>query len=296
LTGANLSSARIQGDLIAANFTGADLRSTDLTGACLSQADFTQADLGRARLNNVTIDAAELRGANLDEAILSSAHLDDLDVTAFCDARTLNHSSPSFIDSRTVIRSFKHPKLKRFMVECGVPEIFAEYMIECARAVSEPVLRSLMQSTFISYGGEDEKVAKKLYNALRANNVIAFFFPESALLGERIDTEVFRRLHEHDRVLLVCSRHSLNQKGVLNEIQETLNREARDGGASYLLPIMLDNYVLKEWNSVRPDLADRVTRRIIGDFTRARASKLAFNRALARVLDALKVKKPQLVR
>jgi hypothetical protein len=47
-------------------------------------------------------------------------------------------------------------------------------------------------------------------------------------------------------VLLLCSRHSLNQKGVLNEIQETLAREARDGGASYLLPIMLDDYVLKE--------------------------------------------------
>lgn len=148
-----------------------------------------------------------------------------------------------------------------------------------------------MQSTFISYGGPDEAFARKLYDALRAHHVIVFFFPETALVGERIDNEVFRRIQEHDRVLLVCSRHSLNRPGVINEIQETLDREARDGGATYLLPIMIDDYVLTGWGKTQPELAERIGRRIVADFRKAKRSKNAFDAAMARVLNALKRKR-----
>jgi len=78
---------------------------------------------------------------------------------------------------------------------------------------------------------------------------------------------------------------------VLNEIQETLDREARDGGATYLLPIMLDDYVLTGWRKSHPELAERVGRRIIGDFRGAKRSRQAFDAAVARVIDALKIKR-----
>jgi hypothetical protein len=164
-------------------------------------------------------------------------------------------------------------------------------MIDCARASGEPLLRSLMQSTFISYGGPDEAFARKLYEVLRSHGTIVFFFPETASVGGRIDDEVFRRIQEHDRVLLICSRNSLDRPGVLNEIQETLDREARDGGATYLLPIMLDDYVLSGWRKSHPKLAERVGRRIIGDFRGAKRSKRAFDAAVTRVIDALKTKR-----
>src|ERR1019366_5985809 len=135
-----------------------------------------------------------------------------------------------------------HPRLKRFMTDCGVPEIFAEFMIDCARSSSARLMRSLMESTFISYGGPDELFARKLYDELRAHDVIVFFFPETATVGERIGNEVPRPIQQHDRVFLVCPRDSLDRPGVINEIQETLDREARDGGATYLLPIMIDDY------------------------------------------------------
>ena len=105
-----------------------------------------------------------------------------------------------------------------------------------------------------------------MYSALKAANVVTFFFPESATIGERIGEEVFRRLQEHDRVILVCSRSSLDRPGVLNEIQETLDREARDGGRTYLLPITLDDYVLTDWRHVQPILAQRIRGRMVGDF------------------------------
>jgi hypothetical protein len=296
--GADLTEAVLRGsqlnatDLIAANFHDADMRQTDLTGAALTRADCTGADMRRAYFGGASLGQASFRGARLDHASLGSTHFDDVDVHAFCALSTLKHYSPSYIDSRTVMRSYTHPGLKRFMLDCGVPAIFVEYMIDCAKATDLPLLRRMMQSTFISYGGPDEKFARRLYDALRSHDVVVFFFPETATMGERIDNEIFRRIREHDRVLLVCSRNSLDRDGVVNEIQETLDREARDGGATYLLPITLDDYVLTGWKKKQPQLAERVCQRIIGDFRGTRRNQQNFERAVARLLDALKVKRP----
>lgn len=248
----------------------------------------TSAYFGSAQLGQVS-----LRGARLDHARLGSTYFDDQDVRAFCEVSTLTHFSPSYIDSRTVMRSYIHPELKRFMVDCGVPEIFAEYMIDCAQALDMPLVRRMMQSTFISYGGPDEPFARRLYDALRSHSIIVYFFPETATLGERIDNEVFQRIQEHDRIILICSRDSLDREGVVNEIQETLDREARDGGATYLLPITLDDYVTTGWKDSHPEFAERVSRRIIGDFRGAGRSQREFDRAVSRLIDALKVKRPQ---
>lgn len=131
-----------------------------------------------------------------------------------------------------------------------------------------------------------------LYEALKAHGVVTFFFPASATFGERIDSEVFRRLQEHDRMILICSRNSLDRPGVLNEIQETFDREARDGGTTYLLPVTLDDYVFSGWRTTHPELAERVGRRVVGDFRGTARSKTKFNSALDRLLDALKTRRP----
>jgi hypothetical protein len=114
----------------------------------------------------------------------------------------------------------------------------------------------MLQSIFISYGGPDEDFARKLYEALHSNGVRTFFFPEHAELGEKLHDTMRNGVNEHDRVVLVCSKASLDRPGVLNELEEILAREARDGGASYLIPIRLDDYVFNGWNpgrAVAPD-------------------------------------------
>jgi hypothetical protein len=292
LTNAILDSTRIGcTDLIGATFVEASFRNADFTGACLAAADCRGADFSLAWLNNTDISRSNFREAVFSNTRLSSVKFCDLDVGPFCNEKTLQHHGLSTFDSRAVIKSQYHPALKQFMLDCGEPEIFATYMIDCAKAIEAPLLRILMQSTFISYGGPDEKFARKVYDRLRAHKVITFFFPESATVGERIDNEVFRRIEEHDRVLLVCSRYSLQRPGVLHEIQETLDREARDGGATYLLPIMIDDYVLTEWKKTNRDLAERISRRIIGDFRGTARSKHKFDTAMDRVIAALR-KKP----
>lgn len=292
LTGANLQDAFINAsDLISTNFSGANLSKVDFTGASLLDANFIDADLRAAYFGNASLGSAKLTGAKLDRVELSSSYLVDMDVRPFCNTRRIKHISPSYVDARTIMLSYTHPKLKQFLIDCGVPQIFAEYMIDCAQALGEPLMKKLMQSTFISYGGPDEAFARKLYETLKAHNVIVFFFPETSRVGERINNEVFHKIQEQDRVLLICSKNSLNRAGVINEIQETLDREARDGGATYLLPIMLDDYVLTEWRNIQPILAERIGRRIIADFRKAKRSKAEFTKAFDRLVDALKIKR-----
>jgi hypothetical protein len=141
---------------------------------------------------------------------------------------------------------------------------------------------------FISYGGPDEEFASRLYEALTPD-VETYFFKETAPLGARIDEEVYSKLQEHDRVLLLCSRGSLNRPGVINEIKETLARESRDGGATYLIPVMLDDYLFDEngWVLEQPYLTKRLLGRFVGDFRQARHSEEGFDKAVERLRDRL---------
>lgn len=293
LSGANLQEViLVEGALQGATLKGADLRGASLGGTSFSGADFTGADMRAATLDSAHFEGTILTAARFDEAVLWHTHFFDVDIGPLCDASSLIHEGPSSIDARTVMRSYKHPRLKSFMVDCGIPEVFAEYMIECAKALGDDLLQELMQSTFISYGGPDEPFARRLYDALRANGVVTFFFPETARVGERIGDEVFNALQRHDRMILVCSRASLDRPGVLNEVQETLDREARDGGATYLIPIMLDDYLLTDWKEVQPELAERVGRRVAADFSGTASYPAKFDAALSRLLAALRKKGP----
>jgi len=293
VTHANLAGAQLNAtDLIAADFSDSNLSHADLTGAALHHANLSRADLSATNLGSTGLSDANLTDARLTGAHLYHTVLCDVDVSAFCDEPNLEHGGPSHIDYRTVVKSHHHAGFRQFMTDCGVPGLFSEFMIDCARATDLDLLRRLMQSTFISYGGPDEKFARRLYDELKARGVVTFFFPQTATVGARIGDEVFRGIQEHDRMLLICSRQSLDRPGVVNEIQETLDRETRDGGATYLLPITLDDYVFKGWRTKQPLLSERVGRRVIGDFRAALRSKAKFEAALTRLVDAVKKKRP----
>jgi len=164
-----------------------------------------------------------------------------------------------------------------------------------ARACSRSACRAThscrshtLQSTFISYGSPDEPFARKLYEALHRNGVTTFFFPEHAVPGEKLHRTMRKGVNEHDRVILVCSKASLDRKGVLNEIEETLARESRDGGATYLIPIRLDDYVFSDWTPPHTDTAQTVRDRVVADFRGAETDAAKFDEGLLRVIAALK--------
>jgi hypothetical protein len=61
----------------------------------------------------------------------------------------------------------------------------------------------------------------------------------------------------------------LTRKGVENELENTLSREARDGGASYLVPIVIDDFVYGSWSPIRSDHKEAILERVHSDFRRA---------------------------
>ncbi len=114
-----------------------------------------------------------------------------------------------------------------------------------------------------------------------------FFFPVHAMVGERLHRVMRVGVNDYDRVILICSQESLGRSGVLNEIEEALTREAREGGRQVLMPIRLDDYVFDGWAPDRVDVKQAVCDRVIADFTKARSSDKAFRSALRTLLKGL---------
>jgi hypothetical protein len=75
---------------------------------------------------------------------------------------------------------------------------------------------------------------------------------------------------------------------VLNEVAETLQREARDGGKEYLIPITLDDYVFTGWKPEDPGIALAIKDRVVADFRGADADPAKFSDGMLRLIAALK--------
>ena len=164
------------------------------------------------------------------------------------------------------------------------PESTKDYdRISVRLEVTSPAYRSV----FLSYGGPDESVARAVYDALLEKGLKVFFFPESAVPGQRLHRTMSEGIGAYDRVVLLCSRDSLGRPGVLNEIEQVLTKEAFEGGTELLIPVTLDDFVFGEWEPMRSDLARQVRSRVIADFRNATPRSGAFVAAINRILNAL---------
>jgi CheY-like chemotaxis protein len=142
-------------------------------------------------------------------------------------------------------------------------------------------------SAFISYGGPDETFARKLHARLVQLGVKTFLFALHAKPGEKLHRVMREGINRYDRVILVCSKRSLDRPGVLNEIEETLQRESRSGGISVLIPITLDDYVFHAWAPERSDVAQAVRDRVVADFRGTEEDEDLFEQAMVRLAYAL---------
>jgi uncharacterized protein YjbI with pentapeptide repeats len=248
-------------------------------------------DVGRQRTGRVrtTPKRTELGRANFGGVRLARSLLLNVDLSAFCDAEPpIVHGGPCSVDANTIMMSLHSPSLKEFLQRVGMTEVFVEYMIDCARTVDPLGVFRMMQSTFISYGSPDEPFARKLYEALHRNGVTTFFFAEHAEFGKPLHRLMRDGVRDHDRMILVCSRNSLDRSGVLNEIEEALRREAKQSGEALVIPIDLDGYIFKGWSPADPGTADAVRSRVVADFVGADTDTVKFDAGLLRLIAALK--------
>ena len=152
----------------------------------------------------------------------------------------------------------------------------------------------LFESGFLSHSTQDKTFCRRLPQNLKANGVASWYFPESAAWGQSVWGEINRGIQIYDRLLLVCSEHSLTSGPVLRELERALQREddeRRQTGVDrqILFPITLDNYVFDKWQ--HPRRAD-VLAKVIGNFQGTKRSRTKYAAAFAELLKHLQPKEP----
>lgn len=159
-------------------------------------------------------------------------------------------------------------------------------------AAEEPVpapvgLGHVYHSVFISYGGPDRDAAHRLNHALARAGVETYFFPEDAVPGHPIETEMRDGVGGHGRTLLLCSANSVGRPGWLFEAAHALKLEKMDQHTR-LIPIALDQGL---WNwqpePEHEDLKTSILDRAYADFTDITDNPTAFNEALGLLLQGL---------
>jgi L-histidine Nalpha-methyltransferase len=144
------------------------------------------------------------------------------------------------------------------------------------------------ESVFISYGEPDREFANTLRKALTDKGLTVFMFSTDGVPGDQLANLMYQGVYEHDRTILICSQHSLDRQGVLNELTLVRDREANESGSRRLVPITLDQYVYNDWKPRDGHLLSMVRSRIISDFVGADRDSAKFNASLNKLLEALK--------
>jgi hypothetical protein len=137
-------------------------------------------------------------------------------------------------------------------------------------------------SCFISYSSQDDDFAQRLYADLQAKNVRCWKFDENARWGEPLWGEIDTAIKHYDKLVVICSEHSLQSPPVIREIERALQKEDRER-KGVLFPVRIDDYLFDVWD--HPRKADVVSK-VVGDF-RGRHNLAAYSKAFARFLEAL---------
>lgn len=281
LTEANLVGAVMPGVRMAhCNLTGADLSNADLSGARIMASSMRVATLTRARLAHaflIDVDLGYSRVEATDFTLggFNGVQLNYLDLSRAVGLQTIKHGGPSSISIDTIYKS-KGNIPKSFLRGCGVPEDFIVYMRSLVGTAID------FYSCFISYSSKDDHFAQRLYADLQAKNVRCWKFDENAKWGEPVWGEIGTAIQHYDKLVVICSEHSLQSPPVIREIERALQKEDREH-KNVLFPVRIDDYLLDAWK--HPRTADVVSK-VIGDF-RGWRDPGAYSRAFPRFLNAL---------
>ncbi|MDO9235734.1 MAG: pentapeptide repeat-containing protein [Aquabacterium sp.] len=274
-------------------FAGANLKRVSFAGADLIDTVFISSSGWRVGIDSTNMVRVKFSGCNFQDVYAHGAHFSQCDLGSMINFgyESLYQCTTDYPSvALTVARNPANPlhanpysELIGFLGKCGMPTLAATYIVDAARALTQGEIWSLMQSTFISYGHPDENFASLLSADLSKNGVRTFFFPLDAEFGEKLH-KTMRRVNDYDRTILICSRQSLDRKGLQYELEKVIEREAREGGGSLLIPITLDDYVFTSWVPEREELKNEILSRVVADFR----STSDYNVQLGRLLKALR--------
>ena len=216
-----------------------------------------------------------------DDADLSYAEIGfttfaNLDLGTVKGLDTVVSDWPSSIGIDTIYMS--RGRIPKAFLRCmGVPNELIKYLTSTRKPL-------LLHSCFISHSSKDERFCDQLRIDLQSKKVANWYFPENARWGEPVWSEIDRSIKLYDKLVVVCSKNSLQSGPVLREIERALNREDCER-KNILFPITLDNYIFDEWE--HPRRVD-VLAKVVGDFRGWSRSAEKYNAAFKKLLKALK--------
>jgi uncharacterized protein YjbI with pentapeptide repeats len=265
---------------------GANLRSTNLKDAELYYADLTEASLSRAILNgaklhNAHFNSTRLKNTNFSGAVIGRTSFSNVDLSIAKGLEDVKHEGPSSIGIDTIYRS-KGLIPEVFLRKAGVPDTFITFSKSLIGKAFD------FYSCFISFTESDDLFSERVYNDLQSAGVRCWRWKEDAKWGKALMRSIDEAVHVYDKLVVICSKASLNSPAVIREIERALQKEddfARRGEDSEVLfPIRLDDYIFTGWNHHRK--AD-VLAKNVGDFRQWREPEV-YRESLARLVRDLK--------
>ena len=277
LTGANLFNANLTGaDLRGARLDDSDLRGVRAIGADFRGADLRNARFEGARLALASLQGADLAGADLRFAVVGGTDFGGLNLAEAAGLDRLSHAFGSTIGIDSLYRSRGNlPEI--FLRGIGLPESFIQKTRDLLRCAAD------FNSCFISYSHQDRTFGRQLYHSLQARGVRCWLDEKNIKPGDRIQNVVHDAIGAHEKILLCCSKSSLESWWVLDEIRKAQDRERREG-CCIIIPLNLDNYLF-EWSD---GLASDIRSRLAADFTGWESFPSRFEKQLDRVAEALR--------
>ncbi|MBU4383003.1 MAG: toll/interleukin-1 receptor domain-containing protein [Proteobacteria bacterium] len=243
-------------DLRMAFFAESDLVGADLGASLLGGADFYCANLKGSYLVGVDFRQTDFAGANLSRAFVGHTTFAANDLSETLGLDSVHHTGPSSLGIDTLYQSQgKIPE--SFLRGCGVPEDLIKLIPSLVTA--EPFQ---FYKCFISHSTKDHLFCDRLYADLQSKGARCWYFPEDARWGRSVWGEIDKPIKIYDKLILVCSKQSLNSPAVLRELERALQREDAEG-KHILFPIRIDNYLFDKWE--HPRKTDVISK-VVGDF------------------------------
>jgi TIR domain-containing protein/pentapeptide repeat protein len=304
LNGANLNKANLiratlnRADLTGANLNWAGLMEANLDGADLNRADLNRADLNRAGLYRANLTGANLNGARLTLTIFSStvvaqadftgarmerAVFADMDLSEAIGLETVRHTGPSTIGVDTILKS-KGEIPEIFLRGAGMPDD----VIEFVRTLQGKPIQ--FYSGFISYNHEDKVFARRLHDVLQGRGIRCWRDEHEMRPGDPLHESVNQAIRMRDKLILCCSRTSLNSWWVDIEVKAAFEEERRRSKEQgkrvrVLIPLDLDGYIFSE--DCTYELSGAIKTRLVGDFVGWEHDNSKFEAQFEQVVKAM---------